>query len=472
MLIINNQKLKKAEKLKNKFRFKEALEILDNFENLKDLTPQERFQYYFLKSLILIDLLASKEAMKYAELAHRESIKMQSDFNIIKILLLKSRISRTLVEQYKALEFLNKAEEILQMIRQKSSREFKSMKGQVLLRKGSHYFTVGELNRGIKFLGEASQIASEIKDEKLKLLTTKWLGFSYSVKGDSNRAFDYKQQYLKIAIKSNDKQEIIGAHNTLGIEFTEKGNFKEAIKHLEKSLALCYRINSWKTFIVGSSLFDTLIKSNSFQEARNLHNRMGELINKDNKNYFEQMYRSQEATLLKAILTEDSLSRAEKIFKEILDNEIQHVEIKFDALLNLCDIFLLRLRKTSNLNELDNLQLYIDKIRSLSENERIYSLLIEMYIFQAKIKLITFEFKQAQDQLALALEIAHKYGLNLLFRRVQNAKTELSRNFIKWEKLKFSGGKISERMDLAHLEQQIKTLLQKRNYFRTNIKNQ
>jgi hypothetical protein len=89
-----------------------------------------------------------------------------------------------------------------------------------------------------------------------------------------------------------------------------------------------------------------------------------------------------------------------------------------------------------------------------------------MYSLQAKLRLVTFEFKEAQELLAKALNVATMYGLNLLAKRVENEQAELSKNFIKWEKLRTSGGKISERMDLARVDDQIQILLQKRNYLK------
>jgi len=89
-----------------------------------------------------------------------------------------------------------------------------------------------------------------------------------------------------------------------------------------------------------------------------------------------------------------------------------------------------------------------------------------MHLLRAKLRLVTFEFKEAQELLTQALDIAHIHGLKLLARRVKNEQTELSKNFLKWEKLKTSRGKISERMNLALIDEQIQILLQKRNYLK------
>ncbi|NVM18510.1 MAG: hypothetical protein HWN80_12410 [Candidatus Lokiarchaeota archaeon] len=467
--IIYNQKLKQAEKFKNNWKSKEALNILNTIDVNKNLTTHERFQFYFLKSSILFDLFFSKEAMNYAELAYKESKELESEYEIINSLMLKSHIFGGMVESDKSLKVINEAEEILARNNQKSSQEFKMMKGNVLLRKGCCYFGLGELNLCMKFLGEASQLAKDINDKKLILQTTKWLGFTYGIKGESDRALEYQKRYLALAIELNDKQEIIGAHNTLGMKFTEKGEFKRAIQHLEEGLSICDEISSRKTFVVSSSLFEAFIAENSLEKAQKCHDRMGILVKQGTYKFNEQIYRLQEAILLKKKTNENSHLKAEKIFKEVADKQISFVEFKFEALINLCDLYLTRLKETSNLKELDKIQPYIDEIRFIAENEGVFPLLVEMNSLQAKMRLVTFEYKEAQELLTKALNVAGMHGLNLLARRVENEQAELSKNYLKWEKLRTSGGKISERMDLARVDEQIQILLQKRNYLKRII---
>ncbi len=466
MPINNNQKLKQAENLKNNWKSKEALNILNNIDNEKGFSTQERFNFYFLKSSVLFDLFLSNEAMTYAELAYEESKGLEIYDNIINALLLKSRIFGTMVKPKESLKLLNEAEDILARNTQASSQEIKMKKGYILLRKGSCNFALGNMNRCLMLLGEASQLAKDINDKNLILQTTKWLGFTYGIKGESDLALEYQKRYLALSIELNDKQEIIGAHNTLGMKFTERGEFKRAIEHLEKGLSICDEISSWKTFVVCSSLFEAYIEENSLEKAQRCHDRMGILVKQGTYKFNEIIYRLQEAELLKKKRDGDSRIKAEEIFKEIADKATTFVEFKFGALVNLCDLYLIRLKETSNLKELDNVQHYINEIRFIAENEGVYSLLAEMYLFQAKLRLVTFEFKEAQKLLTQALDIANMHGLNLLGRRVEEEQTELSRNFLKWEKLRTSGGKISERMDLARVDEQIQILLQKRNYLK------
>jgi len=467
LLKINNKKLLLAENLKNNWKLKEALNLLNDFEDEAVKTAHERVQYYFLKSSILLDLLNSKEALKYAEFAYKEGQKLKSDYELIDLLLLKGRILSSMNRSNETLENIIKAEEILLAINKPLSEEFETKMGDVLLRKGSCYLSLGDISLSLRYLDEALTIAKKINDKKLIMRTTKWLAINYSIKGESNHALEYQKRYLAIAIGLKDKQEMIGGYNSLGMTYTNKGEFKRAIKYLEKGLSVCHEINSWKTFIIYTSLFDAYLTSNSLEKAQQCQDQMKILVEQGTYKFNMALYRLQEAALLKKKPQEDSHFKAEKIFKEFADKEDTFIEWKYYALVNLCDLYLTKLKETNDLKELDKIQPYIDKIRSIAEKERVYSLLVEMNSLQAKLKLVVFEFKEAQELLTKSLNIANKYGLTLLAKRVNNEQAELSKNFLKWEKLKTSRGKISERMDLARIDEQIEILLQKRNYLKS-----
>ena len=123
-------------------------------------------------------------------------------------------------------------------------------------------------------------------------------------------------------------------------------------------------------------------------------------------------------------------------------------------------------RETSDLKIINEAHPYITKLKDIANNQQSFYLLVEVFSLQAKLKLITFEFKEAQILLNQALDTAEKNGLNRLAKRITNEQDELSKNFIRWEKMKVSGANISERMDLARIDEQIKSLLRKRMYLK------
>ncbi|MFW9876030.1 MAG: hypothetical protein ACFFG0_23250 [Candidatus Thorarchaeota archaeon] len=54
----------------------------------------------------------------------------------------------------------------------------------------------------------------------------------------------------------------------------------------------------------------------------------------------------------------------------------------------------------------------------------------------------------------------------MISKRIMSEQGEFSKNFTKWEKLIDAGANISERMDLARIDEQIELLLHKRKYLK------
>ncbi|MFX1305157.1 MAG: hypothetical protein ACFE9X_17510 [Promethearchaeota archaeon] len=121
---------------------------------------------------------------------------------------------------------------------------------------------------------------------------------------------------------------------------------------------------------------------------------------------------------------------------------------------------------TNHIELLNEIQSYINQIMDISKNQHSYWMLSETFLLQAKLKLIIFKFEEAQKLLTEAYDVAEKYGQERLVKRILNEQDEFSKNFIKWEKLKASEINMSERMELAHIDEQIEIILQKRRYLK------
>jgi len=458
--------LSQAKQLMSESKFKEAIEVINELEDKKDLTLQDQLEIHHLKSSLLLELGYLNEALKYAELAYKESQQLKNNLQIIDVLLTKSDILGRSSRKNESLKTIIEAEQILNTINQLSSIEFKEKKAYVALDKGGLYFDMGDLNRSLKHTDEGLTIAKEIKNKQLIMLATKRFGFIYSLKGEYNRAFKYQKGYLSLAKELDDKQEIIGALNSIGIAYTEKGDFNQALDHLERSLSLCDEINSWKTGTVLTSLFDLYINMNSLEKAQQCLDRMKQIINQEYNKWLDDAYRLGKAMVLKKKPQDINHLKAKEILKQIVDEEGTFIETNYIALIHLCDLYLTDLCETNDLKTLDEIHPYLTQLKDIAKTQQSFWLLVEAYSFQAKLKLITFEFKEAQKLLTKALDIAEKYGQERLAKRLLNEQDELSKNFIKWEKLKASGASMSERMDLARIDEQIEILLQKRRYLK------
>lgn len=461
------KELSQAKQLMSESKFKEAIKAISELEDKKGLTLQDQIEIHHLKSSLLLELGYMNEALKYAELTYKESKKLKNKFQIIDVLLTKSHILRMKDKQKEAFRAIRKAEQILNTINQTSSVEFKEKNASLMLNKSGYYFNIGELNQSLKHCTKSLTIAKEIKNKRLMMLSNKLFAMNYSLKGDFDRSYEYDKHTLALAKEINNKQEIIFALNGIGMYFIEKEDYVQALDYLERSLSCCYEIDSFKIIVVLSSLFDVYYYTNSLEKAQKCLNSMkqftGDHVEFETSSTF---YNLAKAMMLKKKPQQISHLKAKEILKEIIDKENPFSGLYYPALIQLCDIYLAISCETNDLKTIDEIHPYLAQLKNIAKTQQSFWLLVETYSLQAKLKLITFEFRKAQNLLSKALDIAEKYSQKRLAKQILNEQDELSKNFIKWEKLKASGASMSERMDLARIDEQIEVMFQKRRYLK------
>ncbi|MFX1406296.1 MAG: tetratricopeptide repeat protein [Promethearchaeota archaeon] len=462
---MHNSELKElpyVEQLKNECKFIEALKILNELEDKKELTLQGQFEIHYFKSVLLNELGRMNEALKYVELAYKESQQLKINPQIFDVLLSKSTILSHTNKNKEALKTIIKAEELLQTIDQISLKEFKEKKTSLLLSKGGIYFNIGDLNQALKCIDEAFMIAKEIENDKLILRASKLLDFVYYCKGDFNLSFEYLKIFLTLAKKLNDKQEIIGALNGIGMVYTEKGDFNQALECLKQSLSICEEINSFKTGVVLTSLVDLYLKMNSLEKAKLYLDRIKKIINQEYNKWLDDGYR-----VLKAIFFQKQSQKvyhlkAIDLLKRIVNEEGTFIETQYEALIYLCDLYLKELSETNDLKIIDGIQPYLIQLKEIAKTQQSSWLLAEAYSFHAKLKLITSEFEEAKDLLSRARDITKMYGLTQLAERISKELIELANQESKWEMIKGSKASMAELLNLTHIEDQLTNMLKKR----------
>ncbi|MFX0023918.1 MAG: tetratricopeptide repeat protein [Candidatus Hermodarchaeota archaeon] len=456
-----------VKQLKDESRFKEALQIINELEKSHNFSTEEKFEFYLLKHSLLYELGYLNEAFSFLDLADEERPHIKDKLRIFDFLLFKIRFLFIQEKNDELIKILTKAEQILETISNLSLVEFKERYASLLLIKGRYYMKIGDYDLCNEYTQEALKIAKEIKNDIIKIQAVKLLSFNYSFKGDHNKALEIGKKYLKLAKKANNKQEVIGALNHLGMTLTEKEEYNQALEYLEQGLSICDEISSFKTTAVLTSLFDLYLKTNNLERAQQCLDRIKLIKNQINLRWFEDAYRLGEAEILKKKSQWTSQIKAREIFKQIVDEEDTFPEFNYVALMQLCDSYLIELANTNDLRILEELQPYLTRLMDLAIGQQSYWLLVEGYSFQAKLKLITFEFGEAEKFLDQALFTAEKYGQDRMGKHIMKEQAELSRNLIKWERLKNTGATISDRMDLARIDEQIELLLQKRRYIKS-----
>ncbi|MFX1448418.1 MAG: tetratricopeptide repeat protein, partial [Promethearchaeota archaeon] len=411
--------LSKVKQLKDEGKFTEALQIANELEKRDNLSLQEQYNCHHLKGSLLFEQGYMDDALKYAERAYKSAQQLKEELQIIDAILIKAKIFRYSDKFTKAFDTISEAEQILKTFDDYSKVEFKEKNAYILHLKSQIYMDTGDLNLALKYGEESLQLARELNNKRLIIDNNGTIGVIYHYKGENDTYLKYNRKRLKLAKELNDKQNIIGGLNNIGLALLDKGDFNQAKNYLKQSLELCEEINSFKTPIILESYCQLAIETDSIetaQECLDYVKRFDTPRYKENLlGYGDNLKNLIEARVLKLSPKVSDKIRARELFKKELEKPV--FDSKIMALLNLCDSFLLELYETNNIKILDDITNYIQQILDFAKEKKSYKLLAEAYLFQAKLKLITFEFEETQQLLKQALHISEKYGYELLARQ-------------------------------------------------------
>ncbi len=456
-------KLKTVEQLREKGEFEKALDIITNLEKEEKFSQEEYYSLLILKSSLLLELRHLKEAQELAESILQQSEEMNWYDKIIDALDIIAWVYRRLGKLEEALEVINKAEELIRTKFPEPNKAIQKKQVSLYLVKGSIFFARGNLNAIKECLEDGIKLAKLVGDKKLLMHFTLNSGAYYGIKGKMDISLDYQKQGLALAKEINDSQNIIIALNNIGCVYREQGKLEEALENIKKSYLLAKKIKSPAISIVLDSIFHVVLDKGDLKQAEKYLDEMNDLKDQEEYEIIKLNYLINKALLLKANPRASNLSKAEKILKETLEEDIVLYEAHIDALLNLCDILLTDLQNTNDPEILNELQPYISRLLDIAEENNSFSLIAETKILEARLALLSFDIKNSRKSLSKAQEIADKYGLNRLSIKISNEHDELIKQIDMWDNLKKSNSPLSERLEKTGLKEEMKRMIQKRN---------
>ncbi|MFX1596394.1 MAG: tetratricopeptide repeat protein, partial [Promethearchaeota archaeon] len=210
------------------------------------------------------------------------------------------------------------------------------------------------------------------------------------------------------------------------------------------------------------TLIATYVSKGDIKEAKVYLNQLRYHYKKHDTKRYRTLYYDSKAKILKSSLRARDRIKAEDIFKELaLDNTLDG-ESRMDAIINLCDLYLTELRITNDLEIINEIHPYIQKLLDIAENQHLYLYLAETYLLQAKLSLLTLDLKRAKRFLTQAQKIAESYGIKRLAMKISSEHDELLRQTKMWENLKTSEVSLSERLELSGLNEQMENMVKRR----------
>ncbi|MFX0003904.1 MAG: TIR domain-containing protein [Promethearchaeota archaeon] len=497
------KELIKTEKLIEAGKIEEAVQLLNNFGKKKDLSYHERISYYRLKSLVALFFLDRVECIKYAEKAYQESQKLENSLLLLDVYLQMANSLLFSIKTKEASEFIKKSEDLIRILPQELSAELKKRKAfilwakaafhnqkrdlekskslreevlailkkldlklyiaNILIQLGTVSWQLGDSNHALEYIEASEILLNNLNWKPFLHLCYNQFGIIYFMKGELDVALSYFEQVLAFAEKENILYLKHGSYNNIGMLYHEKGDYNLALENMEKSISIAeeYGTNI-QIFNVADSLFHLALDMNNLEKAQQCLNRMKQIADQEESNHYKISYNINRAIHLKNSPRAINRGKAEEILKQLIEERILDFESLRSALINLCDLLLNELRATNEPEILDELQTYISQLFDAVKNSRSYSLLAETYLLQARLSLITLDMIKARQFLTKAQEIAEKYGLDLLAKKISSEHDDLLKQLEMWEKLKQSNAPLAERIELSRFSEQMERLVKKK----------
>jgi tetratricopeptide (TPR) repeat protein len=502
----------KAQTLVNEGKFNEAFMVLSKLEGLDDLAKPDLISYHLLKASVLNKFGRYPDAVKNAEKAYRESQELKSNFQSIDALLIMGVALAFLGDLNKALDVIKQSEVLLKEIKMEDPVDKTRREGTLAYCKGFVYFYMSEPNLSLKNLELSLKLRKKIDDKDKIARSLVMIGFYYCylegnleksmtyskrcqmmsnditdktiigynsinlgtiyiLTGELNKSMDEHKKALKIFEEFNNIQGIGSCLNNIGEIYRNQGKYDKAFKYYKRALYLTEKIgNPWIVSTQLGNLCLIALEKGDINLADKYLYRMQQLSDSSDSKRIRVMYHLTKALILKTSSRAHNRAEAEKILREIVNEDMVDFELTTEALINLSDLLLVELRITSELELIEEIQSFITQLLDISESQNSYFFLAETVLLQAKLSLLTFDTVKAQRFLTQAQKIAERFKLNQLTDKIGQEREDLRKELNLWKNLKDSGAPIADRLELARLDKQIEGMLHNRTVLTTRIK--
>ncbi|MHA1474562.1 MAG: tetratricopeptide repeat protein [Promethearchaeota archaeon] len=576
-------KITHAQKLKDQCKFKEALEILCNIENVNELTEDDQISFYLLQSVLFFAHGQYNKTLDIADWVFQKNLKTGNEF-----LMLDASLARGFVliwnGEIKACNnSILKCEELILKIKDQPEKIIGKRKANLFCIKAFYHWQIGELDKlneyskicldlsekygtkqdkamsfciigvsyiqagdftkGLEYYEKSIKLSKELNDKmlisyitfqmswyywrigkfdkfleyskKFLALSEKYgtqqdiarafhnIGVYYSEIGDFKNALENQENAIKIREKLNDKIGIASGYNNIGeiygfqgnlnlaleyyehslslneemgqkafiaanldnigLTYYEKGELDEALNYLKKSLQLKKELGN--NFRLSGGLFYIIpiyLDQNELESAQICMEELKNLSEKEENKRIYHRYQIVKSLFLKKTGGTRNIVRAEDILNNLIEDKSIENRLSVIILLNLCELLYKELQTTNEIEILEDLTPLIKKLFEISEKMHSFSLLAEVNIFKAKFELINLEIDEGQRLLTRAQQIAQKFDLSRLEKKISLEHDQLLEKLDIWKELKDRNAPISERLRLVSLEGDLNLMMRKK----------
>jgi len=343
----------------------------------------------------------------------------------------------------------------------------KKMKG--LYRRLWMFFNMGKYDKALKRIEQEEELIKQFQGdvpEEIKefhIIWLSWRALIYAYKGNLALSLKENNKLLMVIQLYDHKKGIIGYQQTLGMYYWASGDLDKALVHYDRAIEL-YEENlndsdSDFSFLSGQLMMATRIsiRKEDLERAKKYFKRLEEIRELKPRVFgINEPYQLAKGYLLKSSMRSRDRVMAEDSFKEIIEEDRYMHTYKLHALSGLCELLLVELRVSNDINIIGEIKPLIEKLIGMAQTSGMYYWLIEAYILHGKLALIMFDIESSRRYLTQARRMAERYGYIGFADEIAGLHKAMMEKLDMWEQMEKTDAPLSERMELARLDDHLK----------------
>lgn len=331
--------------------------------------------------------------------------------------------------------------------------ENKRHRGNLYNSVGLTYYNLGDLNQASEYYELALFYLQQVGSKLQIAYLLSNIGSVEQLRGNLDKALEAHLQCLEIFDEVNSIQNIGAQLLYIGRTYLRMGEHKKALSFLNQAIEYRRKTGN-NTFIANGlySLINYYTFINDVEEAKK-HFRELKQINELEKNpLIVQRTKIAEALILKLDSRSKSRVRAEELLEQVIDMELIDFNMYLDAMLNLCELYVIEIKLTGNQEVLKEIKILLEKLFVISMQQQSFWVLAQVHWIQAHLALIDWDINKAQKSLTEAQIIAEEKGFNHLAKRISQEFDKTLNQMDLWEQLRENNASIIERIEVTQLD--------------------
>ncbi|MHA1552535.1 MAG: hypothetical protein ACTSQC_11385, partial [Candidatus Heimdallarchaeaceae archaeon] len=315
------------------------------------------------------------------------------------------------------------------------------------------YIYKGELNRALEFINELIEYFDERGDTEGLAIVQSRMGQINLKKGDLDEALKSYTDSLENFSVLESPDGMRGSSVNIGRIFQMKGEYDKALHHFyEVKKSYNNQKNKLNLASDYSNLISCYLDLGDLEKAATYLKSLQEIDKELENKSLKITTKLSTAIVLKRNKNVQDRLKAKELLKYIINEKDIEYQIVETAILNLCDILLIELKKSEDYKLLEELKSYINQLQEIGIRELTYPLLVQTYWLQSQLSLLELNAEEAQHLYANAQRLAEEKGLELMARKISNEHDFLIGQLDLWKKFTTKLPSILEILELSRIE--------------------